>query len=362
MIERVKNEYLPTVVTPPGETLRDILEERGISQSALAARMGRPKKTMSEIINAKAAITPETALQLELVLGVPASFWNARERDYRAYLAREEQERSLAKQRRWLMQFPLNKMIALGWISQHDDRAAQVKSLLEFFGVASAEQWKEVFAEYRVAFRRSFAFESDEPALAAWLRAGVLEGERIECQPYDRDTFLNRLSVARGLTAEPPHIFQPQLTDLCAEAGVAVAFVPELPGSRASGATQWLSPSKALVQLSLRYRTDDHLWFTFLHEAGHVLFHGKRLIFLESDRHEGAEEEQANKWAADFLIPPEAYEQLTSWTTYSKRALRDFARELGIAPGIIVGRLQHDGLLPHSHCNELKRRLAWATG
>jgi addiction module HigA family antidote len=361
MVEQVGNKYAPTVVTPPGETLRDLLEERGIPQAELAARMGRPKKTISEIMNGKAAITPETALQLELVLGVAASFWTVRESNYREYLARQEQNARLARQRRWLERFPLRTMIRLGWIRENKDPAAQVKALLEFFGVASPEQWKALFAGYQVAFRRSSAFKSDDRALAAWLRAGVLQAQSIRCEPYDRILFLDRLAEARHLTVEPPEIFQPQLTDLCAGAGVAVAFIPELPGSRASGATQWLSPSKALIQLSLRYRTDDHLWFTLFHEAAHILFHGKRSIFLEGDRHEGEEEERADRWAADFLIPPDDYAELREWKTYSKRALVNFADGLQIAAGIVVGRLQHDGLLPHSHCNDLKRRLAWAT-
>ncbi len=362
MADQVVNQYTPTEVTPPGETLRELLEERGVSQAELAARMGRPKKTVSEIINGKAAITPETALQLELVLGVPAPFWNARERDYREYLARKEQDVRLTRERNWLKKFPLKRMVSLGWLPQCREPAAQVKTLLEFFGVASAEQWREMFNGYQVAFRRSAKFEIDDGALAAWLRAGVLEADRIKSQPYSRESFLGCLTEARILTQEPPEIFQPRLTELCAGAGVAVVFVPELPGSRANGATQWLGPSKALIQLSLRYRTDDQLWFTFFHEAAHVLLHGKRVIFLEGDRHEGDEENEANRWAADFVIPPGAYATVRSWGRYTRAALTDYANYIGIAPGILVGRLQHDGLIPHSFCNDLKRRLEWVEG
>ena len=77
---------------------------------------------------------------------------------------------------------------------------------------------------------------------------------------------------------------------LCAHAGVAVVFVQELPNTGISGSTQWLTPTKALVQLSLRYKTDDQLWFTFFHEAGHILAHGKRQVFLETDQKDREEE------------------------------------------------------------------------
>lgn len=82
-----ENQYCPDEVSPPGETLLEVLEERGMTQADLAERTGRPRTTIDEIIKGKAAITPETALQLEKALGVPASFWNARETRFREFLA-----------------------------------------------------------------------------------------------------------------------------------------------------------------------------------------------------------------------------------------------------------------------------------
>lgn len=359
MVSRIKNEYDPSEVSPPGETLREVLEEREISQTELATRMGRPKKTISEIINGKAAITQETALQLELVLGIPARFWSAREQDYREYLARAAQENELARQAEWAKKFPLAKMQKAGWIEPVSGRTGKVRSLLRFFGVTSPEQWEEMYALGQAAFRRSTAFEADAFALSAWLRQGILEAYEIRCSDFDRTRFVDALEAARALTRETPEVFQDRLIDWLAEAGVAVTFVPQLPKSRVSGATRWLSANKAMIQLSLRYRTDDHLWFTFFHEAAHLLLHGKRMVFLETGKHEGDLEEEANRWAADFLIPTSDFAELQERGVFSKQSLLDFAERLGIAPGIVVGRLQHEGLLPYSHCNELKQRLAW---
>ncbi len=161
------------------------------------------------------------------------------------------------------------------------------------------------------------------------------------------------------MTVQPPESFVSELKDRCAETGVVFTLVPELPRSRASGATMWLAPDRALIQLSLRYKTDDHLWFTFFHEAAHVLLHQKRIIFLEGSGQSGKEEAEANRWAADFLIPPAEYETLKAKQVYSKDFIRSFATKLGISPGIVVGRLQHDQLLPPTHCNGLKRRFRW---
>jgi len=360
MIKRIANEYVPTDVSAPGETLREILTERSISQADLAGRMGRPQKTISEIVNGKAAITPETALELELVLSIPAEFWIARERDYRTYRARHDQEECFAKDASWARRFPTKKMIEYGWIPQHADRSSLVRNLLEFFGVASSQQWEQVFSAHQVEFRKPAAFKPDLYAISAWLRAGISSAEKSKMKPFDRDAYMDALRESRKLIPSGPEVFAPALTSIFAEAGVAVAFVPELPKSRASGATMWLSPDRALIQLSLRYKADDQLWFTFFHEAAHLLLHSKKSIFLEADRNLGGQEERANEWAANFLIPPKEYERFISQGDYTKADIRAFATRLGLSPGIVVGRLQHDKKLDHAYCNDLKRKLVWA--
>jgi HTH-type transcriptional regulator / antitoxin HigA len=365
MSDAIQNQYTPDYVSPPGETLLETIEERGMSQAELAERMGRPKKTINEIINGKAAITPETALQLERVLGIPASFWNNRERHYREALARQEEQERLSKQVEWLKQIPVKAMIKFGWIQFFQDKVEQLREVLNFFGVVSPEQWGEIWRDTHVYFRKSQAFESDAGAVAAWLRRGELEALQIPCASYDAKKFEEIMLKIRALTVQPIEIFRPKVVQFCAEAGVAVVFVPQLPGTRTCGATRWLNPNKALIQLSLRHKTDDHFWFAFFHEAGHILLHGKRDIFLDCKGVETAEakdkEEEANKFAEDMLIPRDELQLfLTSSQKRSKAGIEKFAKQIGIAPGIVVGRLQHDEILPVSHCNDLKCNFEWA--
>jgi HTH-type transcriptional regulator/antitoxin HigA len=360
MANNIANTYLPDRVSPPGETLLEILEALGMSQADLAERTGRPRKTINEIIKGKAAITAETALQLERVLGVPASFWINRERQYQESRARQEEADRLIADKEWLHCFPIGDMARWGWIAQHKEPVQQLRGLLNFFGVASPRQWEAVWAETRVPLRKSAAFRCSVEALTAWLRRGELEARSIESKPYDINRFQSVLVEARKLTTAPPEKFQSELPRLCAEGGVAVVFIPEIPKTRASGATRWLSPLKALVQLSLRYKTDDQLWFTFFHEAGHILLHGKRGVFIEGVTTSDASEEEANRFAADFLIPRKPLQDFMQSGNRSMKAIKSFAEELEIAPGIVVGRLQHEGYIPQSHCNALKRHFEWS--
>lgn len=352
--------FTPDYAVPPGETLLETIEALGMTQTDLAARAGRPLKTINEIIKGKASITPETALQLERVLGIPARFWNNRERLYQEAKARLKEQERVKKWVGWLKGWPIGPMANSHWIRLHENKVRQVEELLHYFGVASPEQWDTVWGIWQGAFRRSIAAKSSPRALAAWLRAGELAAQQIACAPFDETKFRESLRLARGLTIDPPERFQPELGRLCAEAGVAMVFIPEIPGAPVSGATRWLSRDKALIQLSLRYKTNDHLWFSFFHEAGHILCHGKRDVFLDWDRVDNEKEKEADRFASTWLIHQAEYQRFIAKRPVSREEVRELAGRLGIAPGIVVGRLQHDRVVAYSALNDLKIRLVWS--
>lgn len=364
MAKHIKNQYLPDSVTPPGTTLQETIEALGMSQADLADRTGRSKKMVNEIIKGKAPITPKMSIELEHVLGTPASFWNNMERNYREGLARIEEKESLKKQITWLDSFPINNMVKWGWIKKYNDKVLQLQELLKFFAIASPDQWPRVTStlKEKAAFRKSTAFNTDNDALIAWLRRGEIEAGSIYCKQFNKEGFQAALLEIRSLTVESPDVFQAKIIEICSGCGVAVVFIPELPKTRVSGATRWLSLDKALIQLSLRYKSDDHLWFSFFHEAGHIIKHGKKEIFIEGASMEMVKEkeEEANRFASDFLIPRASYSQFICEAPFSKSKIQDFASSTGIAPGIVVGRLQHDKQLPVTHCNDLKKHFEWA--
>jgi HTH-type transcriptional regulator / antitoxin HigA len=358
-----ENQYNPDSIAPPGDTLKELLEEHGMAQSELAERMGRPKKTINEIIKGKTVITSDTALQLERIFGVPARFWLNLEQNYQEFLAREREKEKLSEHIDWLNNFPVLEMVKLGWIEKRSKKLDQLVEVLNFFGVRSPTEW-EAYWKNRVVFYRKFdADSSSKFAITAWLRKGEVDAQAIACQPYSSDHFRDALDEVRKLTAEPPGVFVPKLRQLCANAGVAVVFLPGLPKMRVSGAMRWLTQDKALIQLSLLYKSNDHLWFTFFHEAQHVLQERKRDLVLEgTDNSDVSDplEIEANQFSANFLIPDEQYQLFTNSTNkYSKVAIRDFSETIGIAPGIVVGRLQREKHLPPAHCNDLKVYFQW---
>jgi len=357
MGKNLKNRYNPDHVSLPGDTLSETIATLDMSQKELAQRIGRTPKTVNEIIKGKQAITPETALQLERVLGVPASFWNNRQRRYDEYVTRLQEEERFQSALNWVKRFPYAKMASYGWIDKTSDQREKFENLLAFLSVASPEAWQQHNEFLQVAYRRSATYAVDEYALSAWLRQGELAGRALECAPFNARAFKDCLFEARSLTTSPPSIFVPKLKEICARCGVAVVFVRELPKT-ASGVTRWLSSEKALIQLSLKYKTDDHLWFTFFHEAGHVLKPKKKQIFIETGDDNCAEEE-ANRFATEFLIPPVSWKKFPSEKRISKASIKAFAREIGVSPGIVVGQLHQQRRLDWRLYNELRRKLDW---
>lgn len=352
--------FTPDYAVAPGATLQETIDSLGMTQRDLAVRTGLAPKTINEIIKGKAPLTPETAVLLERVTGVPARMWNSLEANYREQLARIADRERLEADLEWLQTIPTKELIARGTIEPAADRVTLLHAVLKFFGVGSSEQWKQVWMQPDAAYRKSERFEAHPGAVATWLRLGELEAQKLATKPYDRTRFQKALAEIRALTVEPPDVFEPRMRKSAAAAGVAVVFVQELKKCPISGVARWLTPEKALIQLSLRYKTEDQFWFSFFHEAGHVMNDPKKSVYIDNgDRNDTDErEERANRFAADLLIPPAQAERLQTLTNQTR--IVQFAKELGIAPGIVVGRLQREGVLPWpSPLNALKRRFAW---
>ncbi len=355
------NDFNPDWVSPPGDTISDVLEERVLSRVKFARQIGHAPKYVDDLLHGRAAITTDLAQKLEVVLGASAAFWMSREAQYRESVARKRKEAHSPGADNWLNELPVKDMIRFGWIDRANSTADQVAACLNFFGVADVGAWRGTYHEalQQAVFRTSPKLPSQPGAVAAWLRQGEIESSSIECMAWDAKRFEEALLKIRPLTRKrDPKVFVPELTRLCAECGVAVVTVRAPTGCRASGATRFLSPDKALLLLSFRYLSDDHFWFTFFHEAGHLLLHGKQALFLEVDKMSSTQEEEANEFSARILVPDTFRAQLEH-LPIEKHAIRNFARTIGVSPGIVVGQLQHLGRAQRSQLNNLKARFSW---
>ncbi len=350
--------YEPDYAVAPGRTLQETIGALEMDQRELAKRTGLSVKHVNQVIKGVASITQDTAIRLERVTGVPARMWNSLEANYRERLARLDERTRLQGSLDWLKAIPVKELIQREKIRDQPDPLSLLEEVLRFFGVASVEAWKEGWQKPQFAFRKSPAFEGQTGAMATWLRLCELAATDVRCKPYSRARFQAALQQIRALTVAEPEEFAPAIQVHCAEAGVAVVLVPEIKGAPVSGAAKWLSPRKAMIGLNLRGKSNDRFWFTFFHEAGHLLLDSKKQTYIDVDSGDDPREQQANQFAANFLIPPARAAELATLKSYA--AVEAFAQSVGIAPAIVVGRLQHEGIIEFSHLNGLKVRLAWS--
>lgn len=352
--ERAWYPYQPDHAVPPGETLLEILEARGMKQAELATRTGLSPKHINQIIKGLAPITPETALGLEKVTEIPARTWNAMEATYRSLRSRKEEEDELRSEADWLKELPIKELASRGYIQLSRSVVDQVREVCRFFGVANRAAWEALWKP--TAYRKSRVFESDPGAISTWLRIGEIEASRIECEPFNRKRLEAALQEARSLTlGGHPRVWLPQVQQSLAGVGVALVVVREIGKTRVLGASRWLSSSKGLIQLSVRQKWADIFWFTLFHEAGHLLRHGKKQTFINMDETSREElEKDADTFAARWLIPRE-HDQTLSRLTVSEASF--FAGELGIGADIVIGRLQHEGAIRPDQGRHLQRLL-----
>jgi Zn-dependent peptidase ImmA (M78 family)/plasmid maintenance system antidote protein VapI len=351
--------FEPDWLSAPGGTILDVIEERDMSPKDLASLLGLSVERTERLIAGKETITRGVAALLSERLGGSEKFWLSREKNYRDEIARLQSSGDVSASKAWLDELPLKDMQKFGWINAGTRTEDAVAACLTYFNVANVKEWRAEYSQFSnlVSFRTSPTYKSEPGSVIAWLRYGELKSAAIACNAWNPDRFARSLIEMRRLTRrKAPSTFIPELRRICAENGVALVIARGPSGCKASGATRFLNSKKAMILLSFRYLTDDQFWFTFFHEAGHLLMHGQKALFLEDGSDVSLKEEhEANLFAQNILIPPEVRAEFLSLKP-SKDSIIKFSVKIGIARGIIVGQLQHQGKLEPSQLNFLKRR------
>jgi addiction module HigA family antidote len=350
-------EFSPDYAVIPGESLKEFLEFSGMSLKEFSLRTGLTQQSIIRIIKGEQPITPDTANRFELVTGTPARFWNNLESQYQEQLAKLREKERLEGETEWLKIIPFKELVLRKLVEPSAETFSRVRECLKFFGVSDVSGWHEIWQSPEVAPRRSSCFDANPGAAATWIRIGELQAAKISCQAFNKSRFKEALNKIRTLTREEPAVFIPEMTALCAEAGVALALVKEFPKVPWSGASRWLSPEKAMILLNLRGKSNDLFWFSFFHEAGHILNDSKKDLFINSGDKTNPIEVRADKFAAEMLIPEKYNARISRLKSIAE--VHAVAKELEISPGIVVGRFQ---FLTHKFklFNSLKTRFVWS--
>lgn len=349
---------LPARVSPPGRILSRELEARGWTQKDLAEIMRRPHPTINGIIRGNKRITPETAIELAEVFGTSAEFWHNLEAKYRLHVAQKEAsdtlERGEISRRSRLYSFaPVAEMIRRGWIKTTDSIDELEQQICDFFDISQLEETPEL----SISDRQSENRNPETQAQIAWAKRVENVVREQEIPEFSRTRL--KAAIPEILTyateVEDVALVSERLLSL----GVHFAIVPHLEKNYLDGAAFYVE-SNPVVALTLRYKRIDHFWFTLMHELGHIVAGHKGSYFDNMENLEAHQDEaEANQLAANWLLPPRALSEFIEDNTpyFSTKKVVTFAESQCRHPGILVGRLQRDELIPYKNLKKFLVRV-----
>lgn len=340
----------PAQVFPPGEFLREELEERGWTQADLAEILGRPPRLVNEIIQAKRSISPETAKGLAAAFETSAEYWMSLESSYQLWRVRDEGSDPVAKRAKLFRRAPIKEMQRRGWIEVTTDVDLLEQRVLRFLHLNSLDDPPQLAH----AARRSTS--EITPTQEAWLARARQLAKAVSAGPFTPAQAREAVAQLKSLMHVPQEARH--VPRILAEAGIRLVIVQPLPGSKIDGATFWID-GLPVIALSFRFDRIDNFWFVLLHELGHVVNGDGRddnAVFIDSDlgnvQEEGRppSEKLADAFAQENLVPRKQLDSFVARVRplYSAQRIAGFAEVVGVHPGLVVGQLQHRGELAWS--------------
>lgn len=344
-------ELQDTQVKAPGSKIREELLSRGMLQKEFAVRMGITEKHLSKLINGEVLLTPNIATRLATVLGIPASVWSALEAEYRESLLRAQAEEGLEKDVALAQCFPYAEMAKLGWVPETRSAKEKARNLRNFFEVVElslVENWQLTgFAGKALSVR-----DEDDLTLMAWMQAARKASRETPSQPLNLKGLADLVQRIPEWTTERINVFMPKLEKELAQMGVVLVFLPRLRGLTIQSAT-FPSGNRIVIALTEKKMDDHEFCSRLFHELGHVILGH---VWQEEGTVE-QDERDANLWARNTLLPRKEFDAFRHAGKFTEQSILSFAAGQGIAPGILVGRLQYEGLIGGGTLNRLKREI-----
>lgn len=351
-----KYKYEPDFAVNPGDSLREAIQYLNMTQKDFAQRLGITEQSLDRIIKGDQPITHETALKLELVTEISAEFWNNLESQHQRQLRIQAAREVEAKIAEWVRKFDTKELIRRCYIKAKDTVFDTALELLRFFNIGTIEAFDNQANSLVATARSTAAYKTEQIPAITYVQMGQREALQLEVAPFDRAMFVRALNRARAMIKEPPKDFCSVLQNAFAEAGVALVFVPLFKGVHFNGVSKWISPNKALIIMNIKGKAEDKFWFSLFHEAGHLLKHSKKQMYLSEEYIDSQEEQEADGFAAEFLIPAKYNERIAA--VKSEADIKILARELDLSLGVVVGRY-HLLTKKWSFYKHLIRKLEW---
>ncbi|MBU8934781.1 MAG: helix-turn-helix domain-containing protein [candidate division Zixibacteria bacterium] len=346
---------------PPGRFIQRELDARGWKQVDLAQIMGVATRVVSELVNGKRKITPKTAQELGDAFNIRAEEWLNLQAVYE--LAKERLPKNDVRKRRsrlWHLA-PIRHMINRGWIVETPNIEFIEAQIKQFYKKDALGEKMTISC----ASRKSTDYGELTKEQEAWLQRtwNIAEAIPIE-KRYSQKSFKRLFEEITLLFHEPEEIRR--IPEILARYGIRFLVVEYLPSSKIDGVCFWLSKRDPVIALTMRYNRIDWFWFTLCHELAHILYGDGQESEANVDislvgtgaQHtdeKQEDEKRADKFAENWLVDQEELAGFVKRVApiFTNASISSFARGLGVHPGIVVGQLQHKGIIRYSQGKDM---------
>lgn len=348
-------EYQELIAFHPGSYVEEIVEDLNMTQAEFARRLGISSKTVSKIISGEENVSPKTATKLASLTGVSIQTWLNLQANYDAKVAEIEDRKSRDEQR-------VCRLIDFKYLKQNgflpDKRYRvdeKIQALRKLLKVADLSQL--LMFNAAVSYRRSHAVNEEKSIVNSnvMLELAMNQARDQATVAYDKRQLEKNLPLIKKFNLEKPEVFYPRLQEILLACGIVLVALPHLPGAGLNGATKKFRNGSVLLMITDRNKNSDTFWFSLIHELGHI--YGEDFYSNYNDQEEyTAKEKKADQFAANFFIPVDALIKFKAQRRFTQKTVTAFAQRLGILPGIVVGRLQMDGVIGFNALNSLKTK------
>lgn len=337
-------EFNDKITFHPGYYLKEIVEESGLTQEDFAKRLGTTPKNLSKLINGEQRVSIDMAMKLSRLLGTSTDYWLNLQKSYDSLLAEYDSFEELKNERK------IFKNLDYGFFRKHfslPDLARkvdeQIVTVRNFLNVSSLSVLAK--RDMYVNFRSSSTdiTEANTIKANAMVQIAINLALKIDAPRFDKKIFERAVDYSLTLTQDHSDFF-PKLSESFRNAGVIFIILPNMPGSKINGATKKLGDNIVLMVNNRRLYSDS-FWFTLMHEIGHIMNGDYGISF---DEEKGEIEEAADAFAQSRLIPGDLYNEFVEKNLFTVASVREFAESIDRDPGIVLGRLQHDELVPYT--------------
>jgi len=354
-------EYKEIVAIHPGSYIADIIEDMEISQAEFAARMGTTTKTLSCLLNGQANISNDLAKKLSVMLGTSIDIWLNLQSTYDKKLIEIQQVKDFEEQEEVAKAIDYKYFVELAGLPSAKSMRERVANLCKYFKISDLRIMLE--PDFLVNYRTGISNISEKNIInsKAWIQTAINVSQSIETESYNPEKLKSYLPEIRSMTIQKPEVFLPRMREIFAQCGVAFVLLPHLKNSGVNGAVKWMNDERVVLAINNRGLDADKFWFSLFHEIRHVLQRKIKTVFVSYNEKEMMDandklEADANNFASNYLISVAALRRFAPSKYTSDNEIVAFANSIGIHPGIVAGRLQHEKIIPQNRCSKLKEK------